>query len=440
MWNSQLFALEPRFGVAYRVNDKTAIRFGYARYVTPNEYLFTSAPVSGFEDIEFLEPPLFGVTGYQNTAQLQNGKPLATLSNPYPASSPLAPITGKTLGTSTGRGGSPLLWYPQNLKKEFNNRLNLTVEHEFRGQFVVSGTFFTNFGDQQYQGALNAPVANPFYHYLNSNVIPGYLYNQPTVPLSQLLVKYPLYGPLYQLGTLGASERYNMGEFRIQKRFSQGYNFLFGYVYIREKVQQFNNDLQNYNNQLTWQASNQPHHRITAAGSYELPFGKGRAYMSNAPRAVDALIGGWQLTGVVTFTSGDFPRFNQALNVSGSPCVSNPTPQHYFNTSVFTLPSGYQNQTNPIQYSCLTGPSFFDLDASLVKNFHITERIQTQLKMSAYNATNKLNRGDPDTNINDSTFGQALYQGSPGGQFGAQTATNGSNFGRQVEIGAKITF
>ncbi len=453
MWNPQLFALQPRFGVAYRVNDKTAVRFGYARYVTPTEYLFTSAPVSGFEDIEFLEPPLFGVTGYQYTAALQNGIPSATLSNPFPASSPLAPI-GKYQGTNTGRGGSPLLWYPQNLKKEFNNRLNLTIEHQLPGQLVVSGTFFSNFGDQQYnqalnninpqleekyQGALNTAVANPFYHYLNNTIIPGYLYSQPTVPLSTLLVKYPLYGPLYQLGTLGASERYNSGEFKLQKRFSQGYNFLFGYVYIREKVQQFNNDVETYNNQLTWQDSNQPHHRITAAGSYELPIGKGRTYLANAPRVVDALIGGWQLVGVFTFTSGDFPRFG-SLNVSGNPCVSNPTPQHWFNTSVFSLPSGYQSQTNPLQYNCLTGPSFIDLDASLVKNVHVTERIQTQLKMSAYNATNKLNRGDPDTNINDSTFGQALYQGSPAGQFGAQTATNGSNFGRQIEIGLKILF
>jgi hypothetical protein len=453
MWNAQLFALEPRFGVAYRINDGTAIRFGYARYVTPYEYVFSTPPLSGFEDIEFLEPPLFGVTGYQYTAQLQNGIPSATLSNPFPATSPLVPI-GKYEGTNTGRGGSPLVWYPQNMKKEFNNRLNLTLEHELPGQIVVSGTFFTNFGDQQYnealnnvnpllqqqyQSALNVSVPNPFFHYLNSTIIPGYLYNQPTVPLSSLLVKYPLYGPLYQLGTLGASERYNMGELRVQKRFSHGYNFLFGYVYIREKTQQFNNDLETYNNQLMWQDSNQPHHRITIASSYELPLGKGRAFLSNAPRAVDAVVGGWQVTGVVTYTSGDFPRFG-ALNVSGSPCISNPTPQHWFNTSVFSLPSGYQIQNNPLQYNCITGPSFFDLDASLIKNFHLTEKVQLQLKMSAYNATNKLNRGDPDTNINDSTFGQALYQGSPGGQFGAQTATNGSVFGRQVEIGGKIIF
>ena len=48
---------------------------------------------------------------------------------------------------------------------------------------------------------------------------------------------------------------------------------------------------------------------------------------------------------------------------------------------------------------------------------------------------------DPSTDITSSTFGQALYQGSPGGTFGQQSATYGTgNTGRQVELGLKITF
>ncbi|MFZ0593925.1 MAG: carboxypeptidase-like regulatory domain-containing protein [Bryobacteraceae bacterium] len=455
MWNPQQGMFQPRFGVAYRINDKTALRLGYALYATPTEYLFTSAPVSGFEDIEFLEPPLFGVTGYQYTAPLLNGVPQETLSNPFPASNPLVPILGRAGGTNTGRGGSPLIWYPQNLQKEYNNRINVTFQHEFPGQIVAAATYFANFGDQQYnkalnnidprleeqyQSSLNTQVANPFYHYLNTTVIPGPLYNQATVPLSSLLVQYPLYGPLYQIGTLGAQELYNSLELTAQKRFSYGYNFLFGYTYIRERNQMFLNDLETYENQLQWQDSNQPHHRITAATSYELPFGKGKQFFSGLPRAADALIGGWSVSAIITYTSGDYPRFTQALIVTGNPCLSNPTPQEWFNKSVFSLPTGYAIQSNPIQYSCLTGPSFFDIDASLLKNFHLTERVQAQLKMTAYNATNKLNRGDPDTTFTDSNFGQALYQGSPGGTFGAQTAAYGNQAGRQIELGFKIFF
>jgi hypothetical protein len=60
--------------------------------------------------------------------------------------------------------------------------------------------------------------------------------------------------------------------------------------------------------------------------------------------------------------------------------------------------------------------------------------------MAAYNATNRLNRGDPDTNVLSSTFGKALFQGSPGGTIGIQGATYGNQSGRQVELGFKILF
>ena len=60
--------------------------------------------------------------------------------------------------------------------------------------------------------------------------------------------------------------------------------------------------------------------------------------------------------------------------------------------------------------------------------------------MAAYNATNHLNRGNPDLGVTSATFGQALYQGSPAAQFGPQTQQLGSVSGRQVELGLKFIF
>ena len=93
-----------------------------------------------------------------------------------------------------------------------------------------------------------------------------------------------------------------------------------------------------------------------------------------------------------------------------------------------------------VQFSCLVGPSFWDVDASLLKSFNITERIHTQLKMSAYNVFNRLNRGDPNLNPGDPNYGTNLYQGAPGGTYGAQIATPANVTGRQIEIGLKVTF
>ena len=457
MWNAPKLNLQPRFGVAYRINDRTALRFGYALYTVPTEYNFTPAPVSGFEDVNFLEPPFFGMTGFQNTADLQNGRPQETINDPFPASNPLVPIAGKSAGTNVGRGGSPLLWYPKYFEKAYNNRLNLTFQHQLPGELVASLTYFVNFGNQHYNQALNnidprlqqqysptelsTSVANPFYHYLSQDKLPGPYYNQQTLPLSDLLVKYPLYGPLYQIGVRGAGERYQDIEVRLQKRFSKGYNFLFGYVYIKEKSQINNfNDLTLFQNQLQWQDNNQPHHRVTSAGTYELPFGKGKRYLSSVPRVADAVVGGWQITGLLTYISGDYTRFGN-LTVNSDPCQNVPS-GFYFNPAAFSpLPANtYVLRTNPMQYSCVVGPSFVNLDATLQKNFHITERVQAQLKMTAYNALNKLNYGDPQTDVNAADFGQSLYQGSPTGEYSGQTATYGNQAGRQIELGLRLTF
>ncbi|MDQ6665607.1 MAG: TonB-dependent receptor, partial [Acidobacteriota bacterium] len=457
MWDAQKLALAPRAGIAYRIDDRTVLRFGYARYLIPYEMNIDLAPVSGYETVGFLEPPFLGLTGYQNTLGLLQGVPQQTISNPYPSNNPLLPILGKGYGTNLGRGGQSLLWYPQNNRKARNDRFNLNFQRQLQGQIVVSATYFLNLGNQQYtknlnkidpalqqqyQNSLNQQVDNPFYNYLTPTLFPGPLRNQRQVSLGSLLVPYPQYGGLYQIGTWGAAERYHSFEFKAQKAFSNGYNFLASYVYIREKTQANTfNDLDAFQNRLQYQDSNQPHHRFNIAGTWELPVGAGRAHFNSAPKVVEAVVGGWKIAGLWTFISGDFPRFGN-LVVDGNPCISNPSPKMWFNTAAFSrIPANtYVLRTNPMQYECLTGPHFWNLDANLAKDYHITERVRVELKMAAYNATNHLNRGDPDTNVLSSTFGQALFQGSPGGSFGAQGATYGNQSGRQVELGLKIIF
>ena len=463
-FDPQKLALQPRVGLAYRINDRTAFRFGYARYLIPYEMNIALAPVSGYETVGFLEPPFLGETGYQNTLAPHDGVPQETISNPYPATSnPLLPILGTGFGGNLGRGGQPLLWYNQNQQKARNDRFNFNLQRQIPGQIVVSGTYFINLGNQQYtkalnqinpalevqyQNQLNQQVANPFYQYLNTTLMPGPLYNQQTVSLGSLLVPHPQYGGLYSLGVLGAAERYQSVELKAQKAFSKGYNFIATYVYIREKAQTNGflnggvfNDQEWYANQLVYQNSNQPRNRLNLAGTWELPIGKGKPYLNDLPRAADAIVGGWKAAGIWTFMTGDFPQFGNLI-VNGNPCVSNPTPQHWFNTAAFSpIPANtYVLRTNPLQYDCLTGPKFWVLDGNLTKAFNITDRFHAELKMAAYNATNRLNRGDPDTGVTDSTFGQTLYQGSPGGIFGAQGGGYGNQSGRQVELGLKIIF
>ncbi len=90
MWNPQKLALAPRIGAAIKIDEGTALRIGYARYLVPSEMTLSQAPVAGFETVSFLEPPYFGVKGYQNTSGLLEGVPQQTITNPYPANQPAA--------------------------------------------------------------------------------------------------------------------------------------------------------------------------------------------------------------------------------------------------------------------------------------------------------------------------------------------------------------
>ena len=225
-------------------------------------------------------------------------------------------------------------------KKAYNDRLNISFQRQLPGQIVLNASFFMNFGHQlynqslnvidpqvqlKYQNSLNQTVANPFYHYLTPTLMPGPLYNQQTVSLGSLLVPYPQYSGLAEFGHCCASERYNSLELRTQKVFSNGFNFLFSYVYIREKSQIYFNDQDTFTNHFTWQDSDQPSHRFSMASAYEFPIGKGRKYMANIPKAADYVIGGWRLTGVMSAISGDHPRFGNLI-VNGDPCSGDPKP------------------------------------------------------------------------------------------------------------------
>ena len=441
IWEAAKTVFMPRAGMALRVDDRTSLRVGYARYVLPTEYNFINAPFSGFENINFLEPPYLGFDASQNPAPVLQGIPQASLMDPFPSTNPLIPPKGKGYGRYLGLGGANLLWFYQNEARGVNERVNVSFQRQLPNQIVVDFTLFMNFGrdlswtdnvnqmdprlSYQYKSALAVTIPNPFYQYLTPDQFPGPSRNQARVTVGSLLRPYPQYGGLYEIGTPGRKERYTSYQFKVQRGFRNGYNFLFGYVYQREKAYEFFDDIAQYDDNFTYQESASPRHRISTAGTYEFPFGKGRRFLGDANRAIDAVFGGWQVVGVWYFNSGDFLRFGTML-ANGDPVIPNRTPKRWFNTSVFAQQPPYTPRSNPKQYEGLTGPSFWDMQGTLSKTFRVTERLKTELKIAAYNLTNRLNRANPDTGVLSATFGQTLRQRT--------------TVGRQMEFGLKILF
>jgi len=161
-------------------------------------------------------------------------------------------------------------------------------------------------------------------------------------------------------------------------------------------------------------------------GSWEIPVGKGRHFVNGGPRILDALVGGWNLSPIVTWRSGRYLQFD-GMVVNGDPHIANAGPNLWFNTSVFSPLPNYTPRTNPWLYSGLTGPGLFNIDASLVKSFNVTERLRFALRMDSFNVLNNVTWGDPDTNVYSSTFGRST-----------DILTN--TFGRRTQLGLRVEF
>lgn len=432
-WDGGSGTWSPRIGVAYRLNDRTSLRAGYARYVTPW--------ITGTTDFNNLTTP--GYTSYTGAPPMVQGVPQMQLSNPFPSTYPVIPAYQKTLGAYTQLGDS-VTYYKNNRPRQNSDRFNFSVQRQLPTGVVLDVTYYLNYSSfvfdttknmnmidpniaYKFKDAVNQQVANPFYNILPVDKFPGPLRYQQTVSLSSLMRPYPQYGDLWEIdGEPGGNMKYQSLQIKAQKIFSKGYSFLFGYNYHYETDQRFFDDIATFANHYAWINSPASRHRLSFAGTWELPFGKDRPFMASAPRLVDAVLGGWNISPIVTWRSGRFDQFGPAI-VSGDPHISNANHTSWFNTSVFSPLPAYTPRTNPWLYSGLTGPGMLNIDASLVKSFYITERFRFILRMDSFNVLNSITWADPDTNIYSSTFGQS-------------TDILANTHGRRTQLGLRVEF
>ncbi|MFN0104356.1 MAG: TonB-dependent receptor domain-containing protein [Bryobacteraceae bacterium] len=428
----------PRLGLAYRVNDRTALRIGYARY---------AAPIMSILGYSWRLPATDGFsTTSTGPVQLQ-GVPQGVLSNPFPSANPLVLPLGRATGRNTNLGGAAT-WSRQNLNTPMNDRFNFTLERDLVAGIKLDGTFFMNFGHNMVpegQGgnagfgralnmvnpqlsydnktALTAAVANPFFG-LPVTLMPGQLRGQRTVPLSTLLRPYPQYGDLTESFLPGVENRYKAVQLRLQRRFASGYSFVWGYNYNRETTGDFFNAPDQYAEKLTMIPGSLPRHRMTLGTTIDLPFGKAQRFGATAHPALQAILGGWSTSHIFMWNTGAFLRFGQ-LDVSGDPGDAIRDWSKWFDTSVFKLATPFTPRTNPWQYDGLTGPGYWNLDSTLSKNFSLTEKFKLEFRLEGYNLTNSVMPGNPNLSVTSTQFGGITSQ---------------VNYGREVQYTLRLHF
>lgn len=159
---------------------------------------------------------------------------------------------------------------------------------------------------------------------------------------------------------------------------------------------------------------------------YELPFGKGKQFMGSAPKALDLLLGGWQINSIVNLRSGE--PFNLTYtagarsqvapfltllgfnvfrpNVSGDPLL--PEGQRsvgqYLDRSKVSLPQHFEPFGNAGRNIGI-GFAFYQTDLGVSKRFALTERFGLQFRAEAFNAFNRSNFRAPNANVSALNYG-----------------------------------
>ena len=328
--NPELEKLGPRLGAAYKINDKTVLRGGFALMWGPPNQLGSPYSPAGFAAYT---PYIASVNGFATSA--------GSLSNPFPTGI-LQPV-GFGPGSLTGIGQSINVYDPQSrntrvteysvdLQRELPFGVSLTVAYLGTlgrnlwwdiNQNVLNPTYF-NMGPTPAAAyaALTATVPNPFYG--NSAVAQGVLAS-PTVPESQLLLPYPTYSGVTFNQTPLNQSHYDSGVIRVQKRMGNGLTFLTNVTWMKStdynsgptNLMSGGRGLQNPYNILAEKGLSEFNVPVlwNLGMTYQLPFGKGKPFASNST-ALDYVVGGWQFNGTAIVRSG-FPAPIYQTNYNG---------------------------------------------------------------------------------------------------------------------------
>jgi hypothetical protein len=459
-WSRQAANFLPRIGGAFRLDNKSVIRFGWARYLSPSSKIRDALgdfvnQYSGYSTVS----TVLGVQNVVVNGVTNSGVPVAFLNNPFPTSgtyaNPLQQPTEKSLGRYTNLGNAVSLDQYE-LKPQNNDRFSLSYQREVWNRTIVSFDFFFNNGTnlpinvdlnqadpnflyEQPRSVTNASVANPFRNYLTPNVFPGALRNgAANVTVASLLRPYPQYQAITQTNTALRDLHVMSYKVQAQRPFAQGLSLLVNYAYQTEEQTEFFDDRAMFARQLTWRPLPIARHRFNHAVTWEIPVGKGRWLLKDAPTAVELALGGWQLTTTNRWYSGRQLIFSQNLRVSGSPKLDNPTlgPNGaWFDRSVFSaLPQGTTNdpasvaRTNPWTYDGLVGPGTGQVDATLSKAFRLRERYKFEFRVETYNLLNQINWDNPVVDFNNTA------------NFGKVISKRPGYVGREIQYGFKLTF
>lgn len=413
--------IAPRFGFAYRITDRLVLRGGYGVFFGQDEGTGVFRRMTN-------NPPFFGFGGISLPSDQVNPSSTIPLSGSLPPRP--APVAAQDFVLDP-RSTARLRSWAQTLDMPAIQQWNFSVQTQLPGNMLWEVNYVGNDGKllyASYEGNQPRPGPGspndrrPFGEYSRARII-------RTEPW--------------------ATSSYHGVSTRLEKRFSGGLSFLMAYTFGRSLDTASNlgncdgcgpsGDYGGVQDSLDLDANRGPSnhnipHRFVFSGVYRLPFGAGRAKLDQG--AWKHVLGGWDLSGIVTFSDG-IP-FTPSLNFDNANtgtisrpdrvadgALANPTIDRYFDIDAFAFPARYTfgNSGRNILY----GPGTNMVNFALHRNFPLpfNETSKIEFRFEAFNFFNRTHFGLPALAIGNRNAGV----------IGGTAQDN-----RQLQFGLKLLF
>jgi len=423
-------AFGPRVGIAYQLRPKTVVRIGYGRSFDIGVF-GSNFGHAVTQNLPVLVHQAIGAHDL-NPAAINDNVPVYQMDSatgPPPAQFPTVSANGTIPLRGPQNSVDPRI-RPTVQRPAAIDMWNATVEHQLTSTMTVEVAYIGNKGTHGFAG--DGPTYN-----VNQRSIVGFgnpliapdsrrpYFNRFTYPdcsvslgvcgLANVLPADQLTCCSADMGNyfgMDASSNYNALQLKVEKRVSQGLQFVSHYTWSRARF--YDSNYFAIDPKIAYGPMNVNRNHVWITNIlYDLPFGKGKKYMSNANTLTDYVIGGWRLTSITNWSGGlpwtpSYKDCNTDQDVgvcrpdraSGSFSLGvkrvdgfltyfTPVPELATNGATggsFARPAA--GTLGNIGMDSFRGPHLFTSNLSLAKNFPIKERFKAEFRMDANNIFN----------------------------------------------------